>query len=420
MAPTSPPKPSPRTLLRLQPLSPKDLPPHPTLSDISNSTPKSPPKSPPKGPPSPSFFSATPPTAPKDEEATALATFAARALKEAEDFIEAAPTTFREKGWKRSPPWEGRVRVLEGLSAEISSRFPVARVDRGEGAAGGVVDVVGETDKKKMREAWFGRRSIHETSPSSPSSENPSKTSQPNFPTFDKFLRKNHSLNEKAYTPAVFAAKSVLDYGKVPDGAVDGWRDVEVGVWEMGHRMPWPLRGRAFGIIVVSGRKISSASVSSSATVLESGKIKNETGKGGETKDRKNVKNGKPEEGHEEEDSDTSLIVQLPVDLARVPTAFFATHSNRNHGSTSEEEQKMVLGKYVSVEKISLRFKNGNVADSGGGNATAAKEIVWEMVTASDAGGWLPMALQKLGVPGAICKDVGFFLGWVRREGGVV
>lgn len=34
------------------------------------------------------------------------------------------------------------------------------------------------------------------------------------------------------------------------------------------------------------------------------------------------------------------------------------------------------------------------------------------MATASDAKGNLPMAVQKLGVPGAIVNDVGFFIRW--------
>lgn len=46
------------------------------------------------------------------------------------------------------------------------------------------------------------------------------------------------------------------------------------------------------------------------------------------------------------------------------------------------------------------------------------KEITWIMATASDAKGWLPMWMQKLGVPGAVVKDVGLVIKWLqeRRE----
>jgi len=53
-----------------------------------------------------------------------------------------------------------------------------------------------------------------------------------------------------------------------------------------------------------------------------------------------------------------------------------------------------VEGKYVSLEKMSKVEEGGK---------TYSK---WEMKTDSDAGGGLPRGLQRLGVPGAIVKDV--------------
>ena len=38
------------------------------------------------------------------------------------------------------------------------------------------------------------------------------------------------------------------------------------------------------------------------------------------------------------------------------------------------------------------------------------QNIDWVMATASDAKGWLPMWMQKLGVPSAVVKDVGLFM----------
>lgn len=37
------------------------------------------------------------------------------------------------------------------------------------------------------------------------------------------------------------------------------------------------------------------------------------------------------------------------------------------------------------------------------------------MATASHAKGNIPMAMQRMGVPGAIAKDVGLFLKWIRN-----
>ncbi len=44
------------------------------------------------------------------------------------------------------------------------------------------------------------------------------------------------------------------------------------------------------------------------------------------------------------------------------------------------------------------------------------QNVEWVMATASDAKGWLPMWVQKLGVPGAVVKDVGLFIRWVRSR----
>jgi len=43
-------------------------------------------------------------------------------------------------------------------------------------------------------------------------------------------------------------------------------------------------------------------------------------------------------------------------------------------------------------------------------------DVEWIMATASDAKGNLPMAVQKLGVPGAIVNDVGFFMKWIAEK----
>lgn len=61
----------------------------------------------------------------------------------------------------------------------------------------------------------------------------------------------------------------------------------------------------------------------------------------------------------------------------------------------------MVLGQYVSVERC--------VVQEDG-------KVLWEMGTASDAKGILPMGIQKLALPGAIVKDVGWFAGWIKKR----
>ena len=47
---------------------------------------------------------------------------------------------------------------------------------------------------------------------------------------------------------------------------------------------------------------------------------------------------------------------------------------------------------------------------------TESADIEWIMATASDAKGNLPMAAQKLGIPGAIVNDVGLFMEWTANN----
>ncbi len=47
---------------------------------------------------------------------------------------------------------------------------------------------------------------------------------------------------------------------------------------------------------------------------------------------------------------------------------------------------------------------------------TPSGDVEWIMATASDAKGNLPLAVQKLGVPGAIVNDVGFFMKWIAEK----
>jgi hypothetical protein len=93
------------------------------------------------------------------------------------------------------------------------------------------------------------------------------------------------------------------------------------------------------------------------------------------------------------------IVAQIPLDFTTVPSAIYSTGANRTQGTTSEQKKKVVLGQYVSVERC-------RVQEDG--------KVLWEMGTASDAKGVLPMEVQKLAVPGAIVKDVGWFVGWTK------
>jgi hypothetical protein len=99
------------------------------------------------------------------------------------------------------------------------------------------------------------------------------------------------------------------------------------------------------------------------------------------------------------------IVVQIPLDISTLPLSFYSNGRNVREGDSLQKKKKPVLGVYASVERV-------RKIESGEGEG----EIEWAMATASDAKGWLPMAVQKLGVPGAIVKDVGFLIKWIAEK----
>ena len=128
----------------------------------------------------------------------------------------------------------------------------------------------------------------------------------------------------------------------------------------MAHHIPPPLNNRVFPVVVVTARSTPSV---------------------------------KP----------SFLVVQIPVDIVKVPQALYATGRNKQDGNTPKKQKDITMGQYVSIERCELN----------------EDRIKWQMATASDAKGVLPMWAQKMGVPGAVIKDVGLFIDWIgkRRKG---
>ncbi|KAL8948686.1 MAG: hypothetical protein Q9222_005154 [Ikaeria aurantiellina] len=81
--------------------------------------------------------------------------------------------------------------------------------------------------------------------------------------------------------------------------------------------------------------------------------------------------------------------------------AFYSNGRNIREGGSALKRKKPVLGVYTSIERCVLRADN---------------QIEWTMATASNARGWLPMWAQKMGVPGAVVKDVGLLMKWIEGK----
>lgn len=95
------------------------------------------------------------------------------------------------------------------------------------------------------------------------------------------------------------------------------------------------------------------------------------------------------------------MVVQVPVDITKLDTALYSNHRNRQVGDTAEKKKPVTVGQYVSIERCAM-IENLNVK--------------WQMATASDAKGNLPMWAQKMGIPSAVIKDVGLFIDWNAKK----
>ncbi|KAK5050761.1 hypothetical protein LTR84_003320 [Exophiala bonariae] len=209
-------------------------------------------------------------------------------------------------------------------------------------------------------ENWAARRSIH----ADISSKN---ASQPGHASWDEFvfgLRDSHSVRELEFTPSLYDARLIVDWGEEVAALAGRGNGEELGpytqptmaIYEMCHVIPGPMMSpRCFPVLVAT------ASV----------------------------------------DADRFVAVTVPVNLsaAGFDEAFYSSDRNVKEGTTATQRREVIAGVYTAVELVTRNPQK--------------KEVEWIMATASDAKGNLPGWMQKAGVPSQIAKDVGYFMQWI-------
>ncbi|KAF2405510.1 hypothetical protein EJ06DRAFT_578671 [Trichodelitschia bisporula] len=238
---------------------------------------------------------------------------------------------------------------------------------KARGWKSGVEILVRKIVHGRIAEDWVARRSLHV--------QGRENERAADFAEFEVGLLRDHSLHEAEYTPNVFDAGRVCDWdvelqGKAvtsldsalnrggqigENAALGGFDDVTMRVYEMAHHIPFPLHNRVFATLIIAG-KLSPAAF---------------------------------------------IVVQIPIDLSHSPAARYSSGKHRTDGESPRQKKRVVIGQYASVEKV-------EVAED--------KRVRWIMATASDAKGWLPKWVQKRAVPGAIAKDVPWFLTWNHKQ----
>ncbi|KAL9115023.1 MAG: hypothetical protein Q9187_007389, partial [Circinaria calcarea] len=90
-----------------------------------------------------------------------------------------------------------------------------------------------------------------------------------------------------------------------------------------------------------------------------------------------------------------SIIVHIPIEIRKLPEAFYSNGRNFREGDSDLKRKTPVLCAYTSIERTRI---------------LPDENIEWTMAVTSDAKGSLPMWAQKMGLPGAIAKDVGLVM----------
>ncbi|KAL9612870.1 MAG: hypothetical protein Q9167_002554 [Letrouitia subvulpina] len=320
-------------LLRLAPLQTQQLPSHPSIVVSSGDQ------------------SGRKQTENGSDEATKssrpnLVTFVEEILDEALTFVDGTlPSTFGQFSERISPPGQIEVQLLKReISGHELSQVPWTKSKVPRHVPEGV---------QNTSELWFARKSSHINHVGQDTAD---------FREFDNGLRINHPEHEREYTPDVYDSYKILEWDVDKSWAEEGvnrglYSDVTMTIYEMCHKLPFPLSPRVFPVLVITAK----------------------TGRDG------------------------FVVVQLPVNVESLHGAFYSNRRNEREGSNALKRKKPVLGVYTSIERCILR---------------ADHDIEWTMATTSDAKGWLPLWIQKLGIPGAIFKDVKFLLEWILKKRG--
>lgn len=283
---------------------------------------------------------------------------------------------FKSHSWKSSPPSNNEIEIL-------SSEVPSSEI---QSVAWASPTVPRPKPAKFRDEFWYARRSYHHNLSV--------KRNAPGTASFDEFifgLRDKKSQREAQFTDDLYDAHYICDWNEelAPliananntqrDGLASSpkYTHVTMSIYEMCHKLPSPAAPRCFPVLVLT------ASVS----------------------------------------ADEFIAVTLPVNISNYAGSFYSNKKNQKEGSDHQSRKSVTIGNYVAVERVhKYPSTREHAKDSKGdkigrehSRADSGEEIEWVMATASHAKGSIPMALQRMGVPGAIAKDVGLFLKWIRK-----
>ncbi|KAF3909014.1 hypothetical protein ABW21_db0207223 [Orbilia brochopaga] len=211
--------------------------------------------------------------------------------------------------------------------------------------------------KSTITEYWFSRHSAHSLDSAGAREGGDCSLA---WDDFINYLSNDHAEHELEYAPTVKRVDSIstendwdLSNVSIPDLQV-----TNIAAYGIHHRFPWPLSERVFPILLILATAIG----------------------------RKEL-----------------LIISIPIKVASDVTGT----NIKTKEAVTVIGPKVTIGQYVAVERV--QFQAATTDD-------AKPRVIWDMATASDASGNIPMAMQRLGVGREIFKDVEAFLDYVNKN----
>lgn len=275
---------------------------------------------------------------------------------------------FKSHSWKPSPPSNNEVEILS-TSVTASDLATISWSTE---------NVLRPKPAKLEDEFWYARRSNH---------HNVSvKRNAPGTASWSEFiygLRDQHSKHEFDFTPNIYDARLICEWNNELNQRLSNhtrpesqskqpmYSNATLSIYEMCHKLPSVVGPRCFPVLVVT------ASCS----------------------------------------QNEFIAVTIPVDIHTFKGSFYSSGRNKHEGTDAQIKKSVTLGEYCAVERVH-RFPREATKLSAEGKVHSHEgdeDIEWIMATASNTKGNIPMVMQRMGVPGAIAKDVGMFLKWIHN-----
>ncbi|KAK6344320.1 hypothetical protein TWF696_007960 [Orbilia brochopaga] len=211
--------------------------------------------------------------------------------------------------------------------------------------------------KLSRTEYWFSRHSVHDLDSVGAREGGDCALA---WDDFTNYLFNDHAEHELEYAPTVKRVDKIIIEGDwdLSTVSIPGWQVTKVAAYGIHHHFPWPLSERVFPILLILATAVSRREL---------------------------------------------MVISMPIKVA----SDVKGTNIKTQEIVTVISPKATVGQYVAVERVMFQPATTN---------DAKPNVIWDMATASDASGNIPMAVQRMGVGREIFKDVEAFLDYANKK----